>query len=336
MSLTLHLSVPSNAGPGERQDAFERARGFLTEAGVAPDRVVRLDVPSRRGTDQEEAEPEGTLRPDLEGLIPMLQSGSLFGEKEGAMIVEAQNINAAEGALLAELLAQADPELVSIVFISFGALPIGLSKTVKATGETVMIRKMWERQAGEWLDSEVRHRELSLEPGAGEALLQRFGTDTASLSGALDQLEEHRGKITKELVLDRFRNRPDEPLSHYLDAVAAGNVGDSLRRLGDFLTHGHPLTLLATIENDLKRRSLASVASDEDSLRKMLGARSDDRRVARLWRERGRINDSSLRRAVDALVRAERVMKSQPEELHRVTLERLTVAMCRWVGTRRR
>ncbi|HUO47118.1 MAG TPA: hypothetical protein VM470_09855 [Acidimicrobiia bacterium] len=336
MSLTLHLSVPSNAGPGERQDAFERARGFLSEAGVTPDRVIRLDVPSRRGSDQEETEPEGTLRPDLEGLVPMLQSGSLFGEKEGAMVVEAQNINAAEGALLAELLAQADPELVSIVLISFGALPTALSKTVKATGETVTIRKMWERQAGEWLDSELRHRELNLEAGAGEALLQRFGTDTASLSGALDQLEEHRGKITKELVLDRFRNRPDEPLSHYLDAVAAGNVGDSLRRLGDFLTHGHPLTLLATIENDLKRRSLASVAPDEDSLRKMLGARSDDRRVARLWRERGRINDSSLRRAVDALVRAERVMKSQPEELHRVTLERLTVAMCRWVGTRRR
>jgi hypothetical protein len=29
-------------------------------------------------------------------------------------------------------------------------------------------------------------------------------------------------------------------------------------------------------------------------------------------------------------------MKTQPEEVHRVTLERLTVALCRWYGTRRR
>jgi DNA polymerase III delta subunit len=271
----------------------------------------------------------------------MLQSGSLFGDKQGAMVVEAQNINAAEGALLAELLSQADPEVVAVALVSFGALPAALAKVVKALvaderGEAVSIRKMWERQASEWLREEVRDRQLTLESGAVDALLQRFGTDTASLSGALDQLTEHQGKVTAELILDRFRNRPDEPLTHYLDAVATGNVTESLRRLSDFLTHGHPLTLLATIENDLKRRSLASVADDEDDLRRLLSARSDDRRVARMWRERGKINDSALQRATEALVRAERVMKSQPEELHRVTLERLTVALCRWLGARHR
>lgn len=338
MNLLLHVAAPNNAGPGERQESLDAARGFFRGAGVEPESVVRIDVPGRgqRGQNQDDDETEGPLRSALEALVPMLQSASLFGDKQGAMVVDAQSLNAAESALLAELLGMADPEAVAIALISFGSLPASLAKVVKAEGETVTVRKMWERQAGEWLSEEVRRRGLTLEAGAADALLQRFGTDIASLGGALDQLHEHRGKITRELVLDRFRNRPDEPLSHYLDGLASGDVGESLRRLNDFLTHGHPLTLLATIENELRRRSLTSVAPDEQSLRQWLGGRADDRRIARLWRDRGRIKDSALRRSLDALVRAERAMKSQPEELHRVTLERLTVALCLWVGSRRR
>ena len=47
---------------------------------------------------------------------------------------------------------------------------------------------------------------------------------------------------------------------------------------------------------------------------------------------RGRVRESSLRKAQEALVRADRVIKSQPEATHRVTLERLTVALCKWYG----
>jgi DNA polymerase III delta subunit len=266
----------------------------------------------------------------------MLQSGSLFGDKQGVMVVEAQNLNAAETVLLADLLTQANDDSVAVSMVAFGSLPAALAKLIKATGEVVTVRKMWERQAGEWLGNEIRHRDLVLEGDASEALLQRFGTDTAALGQALDQLHEHRGKITKALVLDRFRSRPDDPLVHYTDAISAGNVGEALRRLSDFMTHGHPLVLLAALEGDLRRRALASASDDEESFRSAIGARTDDRRASRIWRDRGRVNDSSLSKALAALVRADRVMKTQPEEVHRVTLERLTVALCRWYGTRRR
>jgi DNA polymerase III delta subunit len=266
----------------------------------------------------------------------MLQSGSLFGGKQGLLLVEAQNLNAAEGNLIAELIPQADAGAVAVSLVAFGSIPAALAKAVKQVGDTVVVRKMWERQAGEWLAGEVQTRDLGLDGEASDALLQRFGTDIAALSQALDQLEEYRGKITKALILDRFRNRPDEPLVHYTDAVSSGNVGEALRRLADFLTHGHPLVLLAALESDLRRRALASAAEDEDSFREAIGARSDDRRASRMWRDRGRVTDSSLQRALDAMVRADRVMKTQPDEVHRVTLERLTVALCRWYGSRRR
>jgi DNA polymerase III delta subunit len=316
---------------------LERARGFLTGAGVAAHDLIRIDIPAKGGGDEPEVNPtKSGLRAELGPLIPMLQSGSLFGGRQGLIAVEAQNLNAAEGTMLGSLLEQMDDDAVAIAFVAFGALPASLAKVVKALGETVTVRKMWERQAGEWLTEQVRTRNLVFEGDASEALLQRFGTDVAALGQALDQLEEHRGKITRQQVLDRFRNRPDEPLVHYLDAVSAGNVGEALRRLADFLTHDHPLVLLASLEADLRRRALASAAEDEAAFRSAVGARSDDRRAQRLWRDRGKVSDSALQRALEAIVRADRVMKTQPEEIHRVTLERLTVALCRWYGTRKR
>lgn len=330
MTSLLAVSGPSNAGPGERQEMLDRARAFLTQAGVEPVDVVRLDVPPRGGGE----DTEGPLRAEVEPLVPMLQSGSLFGGRQGLLVVEAQNLNAGESSLTAELLSQFDEEAVAVVLVSFGSIPAAVTKVVKSRGEAVSVRKMWERQATEWLRTELTTRELKIEAEAQDALLQRFGTDIAGLSQALDQLVEHKGKVTRQLILDRFRNRPDEPLVHYTDALAAGKAGEALRRLSDFLTHGHPLVLLAAVESDLRRRSLASSSVDEETFRASIGARSDDRRVARLWRERGRIRDSSLQKALEGLVRADRVMKTQPEEVHRVTLERLTVALCRWYGGR--
>jgi hypothetical protein len=96
--------------------------------------------------------------------------------------------------------------------------------------------------------------------------------------------------------------------------------------------HGHPLVYLAAVESDLKKRALAAAAPDEATFRAWMGATAADRGASRFWSQRGRVRESSLRRAQEALVRADRVIKSQPEDVHRVTLERLTVALCRWYG----
>ncbi|MGI8514845.1 MAG: DNA polymerase III subunit delta [Acidimicrobiia bacterium] len=330
MTSLLAVSGPSNAGPGERQEMLERAKRFLAEVEVDSGDIVRLDVPSRGSGE----ETEGRLRGEVEPLVPMLQSGSLFGGRQGLLVVDAQNLNVAESSLVAELLDQFDEDAVAVVLVTFGSLPAPITKVVKTKGEAVAVRKMWERQATEWLRSELNSHALDLDAEAQDALLQRFGTDTAGLSQAIDQLVEHKGKITRQLILDRFRNRPDDPLVHFIDAVVAGKTGDALRRLSDFLTHGHPLVLLAAIESDLRRRSLSSTAEDEQTFRAAVGARADDRRVTRIWNQRGRIKDSSLQKALEGLVRADRVLKTQPEEVHRVTLERLTVALCRWYGGR--
>lgn len=319
------VAGPSSPGPGEREAMLTAAREVLDRAGVARSDVVRIDVPGRGAGE----EGEGALRAELEPAVPLLQSGSLFGGGQALLLVDAHLVQIGEAEILADLISNHDPDAVTIVLVAGGRLPKPLADAARA-GETITIAKMWERNAGQWLDKEIRRRDLVFEKGAGDALVQRFGTDTAGMGRALDQLREHRGKITPELILARFRNRPEEPLFLLLDAVEKGDAGEALRRLADFLTHGHPLQVIGALDGDLRRRSLAAAAPDQPTLTEWLGSRTTDRQVERLWRNRGRVPDSSLRRAQSAILRADRVLKTEPEDTHRVTMERLTVAMCRW------
>lgn len=323
----LVVTGPSNAGPGEREQMLGAANQHFIKKSMTRDQVVRIDVPGRGGGEIG----SGALRAELEPMIPLLQSGSLFGEPEGLEIIDAQNLQKAEVETLAELLQGADLVNAEIVLVCAGALPKPLSAVAKERGSTHSIRKMWERQAAQWLEAEVEKRAMKIDRSAQKALLQRFGTDTASMGHALDQLAEVHGKITPELILDWFKNRPDEPTWQITDAISKGDVGLALRRLSDFLVHGHPLVYLAALESDLKRRSLAAAAPNEDTFKEWVG-RGSDRQLARVWKMRGRVRESNLRNAQEALVRADRVIKTHPEEAHRVTLERLTVAMCRWYG----
>ena len=62
----------------------------------------------------------------------------------------------------------------------------------------------------------------------------------------------------------------------------------------------------------------------------MLQTNADDYRVAWAWRERRATSDTDLQKALSALHRADRILKTEPEDVHRITMERLTVALSRW------
>jgi DNA polymerase III delta subunit len=116
------------------------------------------------------------------------------------------------------------------------------------------------------------------------------------------------------------------------DAINAGNEGEALRRLADFLEHGHPLVVLAFLEGEVRRRSLAAVAPDMETYAGWVGSAPSSFPVRKVWERRSSTRAESLRRSLDALARADLQIKTAPEPTHRVTLERLTVAMCRWLG----
>lgn len=321
----LHAIVgPRDIGPGERHEMLDRARRIFDETGAGE--IERVDVPGRGAGE----ESEGALRVEVERLIPALQSGSLFGGKRGILIVDAQQLQKAETVVLTGLLEGLDEEAVTVVLVSAGALPAGIGKLVKADGASHSVKKMRESDAMAWLREAARERRVKIDASASSALVQRFGSDVAALGQALDQLAAVDEPITPELIAARFRNRPDEPMWHFADAVAEGDTGGALRRLTDFLTHGHPLQLLAFLENDLKRRSLATSAPDIETFAEWIGASSDHYPTKKAWRARGSATDADLRRALIALARADVSLKTMPEATHRLTMERLTIALTRW------
>ncbi len=324
----LHVKGPSEAGPGERQEMEQAARQFLAQQGASD--LVRIDVPGKGAGE----EGEGGLRADVAPIVPALQSGSLFGEKQGVLVSDAENLQVAEAQVFADLLAVVDSGQVAVAVMSAGTVPAVLGKLL-AAGETVTICKVRERDAAAWVGREARQRKLTIPDEAVKALIERFGSDLAALGSALDQLVSAGERINRDMILDRFRNRPDEPLWLYTDAIGKGDVSQALRRLGDFLTYGHPLQLVGALENEVRRLALASAAPDKETLAGWMGARSD-RFVDRAWSRRGAVADSDLKRSLQALARADRTLKTAPEELHRVTMERLTTALCRWVGSRPR
>ena len=316
---------PREAGPGERQDMLQQAHALLAAAEV--DGVDRIDVPGRGAAD--DGEGAGPRRGEVDRLVPALQSGSLFGGRRGVLVVDAHQLQAAEAALVAELATGLDSDSVVLVLVAEGGVPAALTKVIKAEGETHTVRKLTERDVFGWVREAGRERRLKVDTAAASALVQRFGTDTAAIGQALDQLVG-AGTVTAEMVTERFRNRPDEPMWYYADAVAEGDVGQALRRLSDFLTHGHPLQLLAFLESDLKRRALARAAPSLDVFAEWLDASPKHYPVEKAWNNRNNGNEDGLRRALGAIARADVVLKSEPEPIHRVTMERLTVALARW------
>ena len=307
---------------------LDRAAEVFASAGVEPSDIVRIHVPGRGQSESGDA----TIRPEVEPVVPALQSGSLFGGRTGVMVQDAHHLRRPEAEAVADLLAQPDAASRQVVFVSSGRLPAPLGAYLKKNGQSVSIRKLRERDALDWIRRAARERRLRLRADAARALVERFGSDIEALGRALDQLMASEEPITGELIRDRFRNRPEEPIWHFTDALAGGHVDVALRRLHDLLTHIHPLFLLAAIENDLRRRSLASAAPDIETLAGWIGSKPDAFAARKSWRAGKSMSDDNLNRALDAVRRTDATLKTRPEETHLVTMERLTVSLCYWYG----
>jgi DNA polymerase III delta subunit len=321
------IAGPRGAGPGERDVMMERAAAVLEQLGV--ENPTRIDVPAK-GTGSDDST-DGAMRTAVQEIVPALQSGSLFGGADGVLVVDADALLKAEAEVIAELLGLSSDSETVAVFVAAGSIPAPLGTLLRKSGETIKVARITERSAGEWLGQAARDRGLRIDRDASAILMNRFGTNVAALGQALDQLAVEGPEVDVDQVRNRFKNRPDEPMWHYVDSVVSGNQGTALRRLADFLQHGHPLQLLAFVQSDVRRRSIAAAAPDYETFLEWDGGKPGWA-MEKVWKQRSRIKGSDLKLALSALARADLQLKTAPEATHRVTMERLTVAMCRWYG----
>ncbi len=277
MGEVLAVIIADRGGPGEREEALSAGRRHLRKTGVEVDQIVRVDVPPTRGgggASLGAPEQQGVFRSELSGIVPLLQSSSLFGQKQGVLLVDANFLLAAEAKALADLLSTIDPSAVAVAMVAQRRLPAPLPALIKKTGKVQSVRPLWENQVHGWLNGQIKSKGLRMGYEARSALVQRFGTDRAALERALQQLQGENRPITAGMIMERFRNRPDQPVFRILDEIVAGNRSAGLRRLGDYLANarpsdGRPYILLGTLESDLRLRLLASGASDREHFRQM-------------------------------------------------------------------
>jgi DNA polymerase III delta subunit len=304
-----------------------RAAVIFRSEGV--DDPHRIDVPAKGVATVDDG---GALRDAVQMIVPALQSGSLFGGKTGVVIVDAQQLLKVEIDAIVEMLDNADPEQAVAVFLASGTLPAAIKRKVAAGGKVESVKVATERDAASWIIAYAKERQLRIDQEARSELITTFGSNTAQMRNAIDQLAISGSTIAADDVRDNFTNRPDEPLWFLGDAIMAGKEGEALRRLSDFLEHQHPLILLSYLEGEVRKRSLAAISSDYDSFASIAKANPNSYATKKIWQNRTRANGEGLARSVTAIARADITIKTMPEATHRVTLERLTVAMCHWMS----
>lgn len=265
-------------------------------------------------------------------IVPALQSGSLFGGKTGVLVVDAQQLLKAEIDTIAEMLGNADSDQAVAVFLASGTLPAAIKKRVAASGKVETVKATTERDAATWIITYAKEHRLRIDQEARAELLTTFGSNMAQMRNAIDQLAISGSTISASDVRDNFTNRPDEPLWFLGDAIVAGKEDEALRRLADFLEHQHPLILLSYLEGEVRKRSLAAVSPDYETFASVAKANPNSYATKKIWQNRTRANGEGLARSVNAIAKADLTIKTMPEATHRVTLERLTVAMCYWIS----
>jgi DNA polymerase III delta subunit len=318
---------PRNAGATEREQMHTRALKIFASEGVEDPH--RVDVPGKGTSTDDDG---GALREPVQMIVPALQSGSLFGGKTGVLVADAQHLLKAEVGTIVEMLNNADPDQAVAVFLAAGTLPAPIKKKVAGNGKVETVKAVTERDAATWIVAYAKERQLRIDQDARSELILTFGSNTAQMRHAIDQLAISGSTISASDVRENFTNRPDEPLWFLGDAIVAGNQGEALRRLSDFLEHQHPLILLSYLEGEVRKRSLAAVSPDYDTFASVARANPRSYATKKIWENRTRANAGGLAHSVRAIARADITIKTMPEATHRVTLERLTVAMCHWMS----
>jgi DNA polymerase-3 subunit delta len=164
--------------------------------------------------------------------------------------------------------------------------------------------------------TEVRRRGLKLDEDGLTELLERVGQDLRRLMGELEKLEAFAGtggRVSADDVARVLGRGIARPLYRLGDAMMERRVAEVLQLVEERLDDGEPAQrLLATLHRSIRQaraaRALLAARASRDQLVSRLGVPpfkvGDVMDAARRWSE------NELRRAVAALSRADRRMKT--------------------------
>ncbi len=192
------------------------------------------------------------------GLTGDLATPSLFGEKRGLLVANAQDLTADAAAEVGHYASAPSPDArLLLAFVVSQRSKGPPKKVLEALGKAVEVRRIAveRKELPGWVMARAKARGLSATPQGAKQLVDTLGEDPAALDQAVEQLASSHTEegITPETVNAQFRGLGERRIWDLTDAAFTGNVAGAMRTLSALLDSGEePLALLGGIASRLR------------------------------------------------------------------------------------
>ncbi len=207
---------------------IQGAEALLAERAVAKQlRRARAEQPGAEFTE--------VSAPELaDGRFVELTGGSLFASHSIVLVTDLANLPEEALPLVKQTALNPHPELCLVLVHGGGVKGRGLLDALKKAKIPVISAepvKSWELP--KFVAAEARSLKMTMDAGAGEALVDAVGSDLRSLTAALRQLAaDHEGQtVTAEIARRYFSGRAEVTSFAVVADVLAGRAGRALERL---------------------------------------------------------------------------------------------------------
>jgi DNA polymerase-3 subunit delta len=193
-----------------------------------------------------------------DGLTADLATPSLFGERRGLLVTNAQDLSSDAAIEVGRFAAAPAGDARLILAFVVGPRAKGPpKKVVDALGTSVEVRRVAvdRKELPGWLVHRAKARGIPATPQGATALVQTLGEDPAILDQAVEQLGGSHAEqgLTPQTVAAQFRGLGDRRIWDLTDAAFGGNLPGAMRTLTAMLAAGEePLALLGGIASRLR------------------------------------------------------------------------------------
>jgi DNA polymerase-3 subunit delta len=270
---------------------------------------------------------------DVDRILTAANMMPLLGGRRLILVKRASSLVENESPLQAYF---EDPNPHAVLVLDLERKPDGRRKGWKDLEKKVAVvscdaPEPWELL--DWVAEQGRARGLKLGREEIRYLVTEVGSDLRRLSSELEKLSLYASgdRLDLETIAEVLGRGRAQSVFKFIDAVGGGDAGSALRQLGRLLEEGEPsLRILALLDRLVGQLRIAKEAQAsgkrESNLPALLGAPPQAARA--LAENARRVDGAFLRRAVEALADADRLLKSSrlPQ---RVIIEGLVLSLAR-------
>lgn len=193
-----------------------------------------------------------------DGLTGDLATPSLFGERRGLLVMNAQDFPSEAAAEVGRFATTPSIDAKLVLCFVVGSRAKGPpKKLLDALGKAVEVRRvaLERKEIPTWLVRRAKSRGIPATPQGASALVQTLGEDPQILDQAIEQLAGSHAEegLTPGTVAAQFRGLGDRRIWDLTDAAFGGHLPAAMRTLAAMLAQGEePLAILGGIASRLR------------------------------------------------------------------------------------